>query len=243
VPRLHVPPAPDEWIRRLGTLPLMYQPGERWLYSTGSDVLGVLIARASGRPLDAFFRQRIFEPLGMKDTAFSVPAAKLDRLPPSYWANPATGALEIFDNAPNSDYARRPAFLSGAGGLVSTVDDFLAFARMLLNKGAHPRGRILSARSVELMTTDQLTAGQRAVSGFFPGFFAKRGWGFGVAVSTQPDEVSAVPGRYGWDGGFGTYWFNDPAKNFVGLLMTQRAIDQQSPAQDFWKAVYQAMES
>src|SRR5205085_10533882 len=83
-------PAPDEWLRRLGTLPLMYQPGERWMYNTGSDVLGVLIARATGQPFEDFLRERIFEPLRMKDTAFSVPAGALDRLPISYWNSPAT---------------------------------------------------------------------------------------------------------------------------------------------------------
>src|SRR5207245_5924206 len=93
-PKPPTPHAPDEWIRRLGTLPLMHQPGEKWMYNTGSDVLGVLIARASGQPLETFFRERIFEPLGMKDTGFSVPADKIDRLPASYWTNFETGALE-----------------------------------------------------------------------------------------------------------------------------------------------------
>src|SRR5258708_205124 len=92
-PRPHEQPAADEWVRRLGTLPLMHQPGEKWLYDTGSDVLGVLVARASGQPLETFFRERIFLPLGMKDTGFSVPAAKLDRLATSYWTNPATWAV------------------------------------------------------------------------------------------------------------------------------------------------------
>ena len=121
-------PAPDEWIRRLGTLPLMHQPGERWMYNTGSDVLGVLIARASGQPFETFLRERIFEPLGMKDTGFSVPAAELDRLATSYWTDPETGALELHDE-PDGQWSRPPAFPSGAGGLVSTVDDYLAFAR------------------------------------------------------------------------------------------------------------------
>ncbi len=93
-------PAPDEWLRRLGTLPLMYQPGERWLYSTGSDVLGVLIARAAGQPFDAFLRERIFAPLGMKDTGFSVPAAELDRLATGYWTNPQTGTLDALRRGP-----------------------------------------------------------------------------------------------------------------------------------------------
>src|SRR5205823_1078407 len=157
-------PAPDEWMRRLGSLPLMHQPGERWMYNTGSDVLGVLIARASGQPLETFLRERLFEPLGMKDTGFSVPATTLDRLATSYWTNPSTGALELYDEAAGGQWSRSPAFPSGAGGLVSTIDDYLAFGQMMLNQGKHGSERVLSRPAVETMTTDQLTAEQKAVS-------------------------------------------------------------------------------
>ncbi|HMI89116.1 MAG TPA: serine hydrolase domain-containing protein [Polyangiaceae bacterium] len=241
-PRPQASPDPDEWIRRLGTLPLMHQPGEQWMYNTGSDVLGVLIARASGQALDVFLRERIFLPLGMKDTGFSVPPSKLDRLAACYYFNPESGAVELFDDASNSEWNRAPPFLSGAGGLVSTIDDFLAFGAMMLNKGTHEGGRILSAQSVNSMTTDQLTPEQKAVSGLAPGYFANQGWGFGLAMVTGADDVSPRPGRYGWDGGFGTYWFNDPAQDFIGILMTQRSIDDMSPAHAFWKAAFQAME-
>src|ERR1700730_15694643 len=135
MPQPSLPPGPDEWIRRFGTLPLMHQPGEKWMYHTGSDVLGVLIARASGQPFDAFLQERIFEPLGMKDTAFSVPASKLDRLATAYSTNSETGALELYDPAEGGQWSRPPAFPSGGVGLVSTVDDYLAFARMMLNPG------------------------------------------------------------------------------------------------------------
>ena len=155
--------APDEWMRRLGTLPLMYQPGERWMYHTGSDVLGVLIARASGQPLETFLRERIFEPLGMKDTGFSVPAAKLDRLATCYQVNPETGALEVFDDAEAAKWSRPPAFPSGGGGLVSTVDDYLAFGQMMLNKGKHGNERILSRPAVE--THDDRPIDARAEGG------------------------------------------------------------------------------
>jgi CubicO group peptidase (beta-lactamase class C family) len=240
-PRPHAFPEPDEWMRRLGTLPLMYQPGERWLYNTPADVLGVLVRRASGQPFDAFLRDRIFEPLGMSDTGFNVPPAKIFRVPEVYFANPETKALVPYAPLAATELIRMPAFPSGAGGLYSTVDDFHVFARMLLNGGEHNDRRILSADSVRQMTTDQLTPQQKAGSGLFPGFFNNRGWGFGVSMITRADDVSAVPGRYGWDGGFGTYWYNDPAKRLVGMLMTQRAIDQQSPAPAFWKAVYESM--
>src|SRR5438552_2572693 len=175
-------PAPDEWMRRLGRLPLMHQPGERWLYNTGSDVLGVLIARVSGQTFDAFLRERIFEPLGMKDTGFSVPPEKLDRLPGCYVANPGTGALDTYDDARDSDWSRAPGFPSGAGGLVSTVDDYRAFCQMMLDKGRYARGRILSRPSVELMTTDHLTPAQKQGAELFFGDHSS--WGFGVEVIT-----------------------------------------------------------
>src|SRR5271165_5816763 len=137
-------PGPDEWMRRLGELPLMYQPGERWAYNTGSDVLGVLIARVSGKSLGAFLSERLFEPLGMKDTAFSVPASKMDRLPGCYQFNPNSQRLEVFDSLENSEYSRPPAFESGGGGLVSTIGDYFAFCRMLLSRGVGGKERVLS---------------------------------------------------------------------------------------------------
>lgn len=238
------PHTPDEWMRRLGTLPLMHQPGERWMYNVGSYVLGVLIARASGQPLETFFRERLFASLGMKDTSFSVPAAKLDRLPPAYLTNPQTGALQVADDAgQGSQWSRLPAFPDGGAGLVSTVDDYLAFGQMLLNNGKHGNERILSRLSVEAMTSDQLSAAQKAAPDFFPG--AGRGWGFGMSMVTRRDDVSAVPGRYGWDGGYGTSWASDPKENIVGILMTQGLWTSPSPPAvnlDFWTSAYQSID-
>lgn len=238
-------PAPNEWIRRLGALPLMHQPGEKWMYNTGSDVLGVLIARASGQPLETFLRERIFEPLGMRDTGFSVPAAKLDRLATSYMVDPNTGALELYDEAEGGQWSRPPAFPSGAGGLVSTIDDYLAFGQMMLDVGKHGSTRVLSRPSVEVMTTNHLTPGQKAVSGLVPGYFDSHGWGFGVSVVTRRDDVAAVPGRFGWDGGLGTSWYSDPREEMVTILMTQRAWTSPSPPDvclDFWTLAYQAID-
>ncbi len=238
-------PAPDEWIRRLGKLPLMYQPGERWLYDTGSDVLSVLVARAAGQPLDTFLRERIFEPLGMSDTAFHVPAKKLDRFATSYSPSPNTGALEVYDEPATGHWSRPPAFPSGAGGLVSTVDDYIAFGQMLLNKGKHGKVRILSRPSVEAMTTDQLTPAQKAISGLIPGYFDSHGWGLGVSVVTKRENVAGCVGRFGWDGGLGTSWYVDPHEDLVGILMTQRAWTspvQPLVCQDFWTSIYQAID-
>ncbi len=239
-PQPSLPPAPDEWMRRFSTLPLMFQPGERWLYHTGADVLGVLIARACGQPFDTFLRERIFEPLGMKDTGFSVPAADLDRLATSYVTDPGSGGLRVYDE-PDGQWSRPPAFASGGAGLVSTAADFLAFAGMLLRGGAP----ILSRPSVETMTTDHLTPAQKAVSGFFPDDFDARGWGFCVGVVTRRDHPAAPVGQYGWDGGLGTIWRNDPSEQMVTVLLTNAAWTSPRPpdiALDFLTGAYAAID-
>jgi CubicO group peptidase (beta-lactamase class C family) len=217
-PDPRTPHAPDEWIRRFGTLPLMYQPGERWHYNAGSLVLGVLLARVAGQPLGDLFRTRIFEPLGMHETGFWLPAELTQKLPAYYITNGETGQLEERNVSTPDEWTRPPVFPSGAGGLVSTVDDFLAFARMLLSNGVHDGKRLLSERSVELMTTNHLTPEQMAGAGPLLG---SRGWGFGVGVVTEPDADWPVPGRYGWSGGYGTTWFNDPHRGIVAIAMTQ----------------------
>ncbi|XYI01945.1 serine hydrolase domain-containing protein [Sorangium sp. So ce1128] len=241
-PQLPDAPSPDAWMKGLGSLPLMHHPGEAWMYDTALTVLGVLIARASGQPLEAFLRARIFEPLGMKDTGFSVPADKLHRLPACYVRNPGTGQLAIFDPAgPGSRFSRAPGFPSASGGLASTADDVLAFARMMLNRGVHEGKRLLSERSVELMTTDHITPEQKAISPFSPGFWDSRGWGYALSVVTRsrPGE----PRGLGWDGGYGTSCYWDPETGVIGVLMTQRLMDSPTapPAfVDFWRSTYEA---
>ncbi len=237
-PRPQSAPGPDEWIRRVAALPLMHQPGEKWLYDLGLDVLGVLIARASGKSFGTFLRERLFEPLGMKDTDFSVPAGKLDRFTGSY-----TGALELYDGVENSEWRRPPRFESGSGGLVSTADDYLAFCQMMLNQGRHGAARILSRASIEVMTTDQVTPEQRQGMEMF--FGADSSWGFGMSVITKRDDLCAVPGRFGWTGGLGTSAYADPRENLVGILMTQCMMDSPEPPRaylDFWTLAYQALD-
>jgi len=244
-PKPQTPPAPDEWIRQLGTLPLMHQPGEKWMYHTASDVLGVLIARASGQPLETFLRERLFEPLGMKDTGFSVPATRIDRLATSYQVNPSTRALELYDEAKGGEWSRPPAFPSAGGGLVATIDDYLAFGQMMLHGGKHGGDRILSRPSIETMTTDQLTPQQKAASGLLPDYFESHGWGFGVSVVTRRGNVAEPVGTFGWDGGLGTSWRSAPKEDLIGILMTQRAWTSPMPPDvclDFWTSVYQAIE-
>ena len=243
MPRPSLPPAPDEWMRRIGALPLMSQPGERWLYNTGSDVLGVLIARASGVSFEAFLAERTFSPLGMTDTGFSVPAASLGRLPAQLVTDFGTGETVVFDS-PSGQWSAPPAFPSGAGGLVSTIDDYAAFAGMLRGGGVFGGERVLSRASVSLMTADQLSPEVKAVSGLLPGQFDDTGWGFGVSVVTRRTGLAKSVGSYGWDGGLGTSWFNDPASDLTAILMTQRAWTSPAPGpvfRDFWTTASAAL--
>jgi CubicO group peptidase (beta-lactamase class C family) len=243
-PKPATPHEPDEWLRRFATLPLMHQPGEQWMYEMGFAVLGVLISRASEKPLETFLRERIFGPLGMEDTGFHVPAEKLNRLASLYAANPETGALELYDGVEDSQWSRPPSFPDARGGLVSTAEDYLAFGRMMLDGGEHRGERILSRISVELMTTDHLTPELRATSDSVPVFLGGCGWGFGLSTIPGGDGVTATPGRYGWEGGLGTSWSSDPEEDMVGILMTQRLASPGSPRidLDFWASVYGELE-
>lgn len=228
------PHTPDEWLRRFAELPLMAQPGATWLYNTGSLLQGILIHRVSGQTLDDFYRTRIFEPLGMVDTAFWVPEDKLHRLPAYYGANWETGEVRMEDPAAGA-WSKPQPFPSPSGGLVSTVDDLLRFARMMMQKGVHEGQQFLSAASVAAMTTDQLTPAQKEGAGFGPGFFDTLGWGYGMAVTTAPSPLGPNAGRYGWDGGFSCSWANDPTSGLIGIMLTQNsAYYAEAPFLAFW---------
>ncbi len=236
--------SPEEFMKRIGSLPLVHQPGERWLYHTGSDVLGVLLARASGQSLAAFLQDHLFGPLGMRDTGFHVPADKLGRLAGAYMTDPKDSTkLAFFDDARHSRWSKPPAFAAGGGGLVSTADDYLAFQRMLLKKGRHGGERILARASVEMMMTDQLTAEQKQGTELFFGNGAS--WGLGGAVVTHRTDLWATPGRYGWDGGYGTSAHVDPIEDAAGILLTQCMMESPEPPRvlrDFWTSAYQAFD-
>jgi CubicO group peptidase (beta-lactamase class C family) len=221
-------PDPDTWIAGLGSLPLLAQPGERWMYNTGASVLGVLLARAAGQPFAEVLRTRIFEPLGMPDTAFWT--AQPQRLATSYRAG--SDGLAVWDE-PDGMWSRPPAFGDGAAGLVSTADDLLAFGRMLLRGGAP----VLSADAAHAMTSDQLTPAQKAHGGLGPGFFNGRSWSFCQSVLDS--------GAFGWDGGLGTSWLVDPGPGLIMIVLTQRMFETSDTPQvhrDIQAAAYAALE-
>jgi CubicO group peptidase (beta-lactamase class C family) len=226
-PNRAVQPDADTWIAGLGTLPLIAQPGERWLYNTGASVLGVLVARAAGQPFDEVLRTRVFEPLGMVDSAYWT--SQTQRLATAY--RPTPDGLVVTDE-PDGIWSRPPAFLDGAAGLVSTVDDLNAFARMLLRGGAP----LLSAESVRAMTTDQLTDAQKAHRGLGPGFFDGSSWSFCQMVYDG--------GAFGWNGGSGCSWRVDPAGGLTVIVLTQRELESPELPQvhrDIQAAAYAAL--
>ena len=245
-------PEPDEWMRRLGELPLMYQPGERWQYHISNDLLGVLVARVTGQSFETFLRERVFEPLGMNDTGFDVPAEKIDRLPPLYAPDAQTGEFHVWDPAEGGRHSKPPAFQGGGGGLVSTADDYNAYFQMLLNHGMHGDERILSRAAVELMTTNRLNAEQLAVRTAMAtdnvhishGQGQHGGWGMGMAVRTYRADYAPI-GQFGWDGGAGTSTYADPTNHLTGILLTQVGMTVPAPAHlihDFWTTLYQSLD-
>ncbi len=210
---------PDEWLETLAAVPMLHQPGEAWLYNTCSDVQGALIARASRQPLPVFLAERIFDPLGMSDTGFHVPAEKLDRLPAYHGGNIPVG---------EGLWTEPPIFPSGAGGLVSTLADWERFGRMLLADG----GGILSPASVRSMLTDHLTQAQRNASTLF---LEGAGWGLGGSVEAD--------GRYGWVGGTGTTAHVVPSSGTIGILFTQMQMTGPTPTplmREFWRYAFTA---
>jgi CubicO group peptidase (beta-lactamase class C family) len=234
-----VPPWPPvdltsgQWIARLGRLPLLDQPGTRWRYNTGASVAGVLLERVAGLPLGDVLYQRVFKPLGMTDTSFYVPAAKLGRFTTFYAPGAGPGELTVLDR-PAGWYSAPPKFPDASSWLVSTADDLWAFASMLASGG----GELLSAESVAAMTRDRMTARDRAENRMFVGDHS--GWGLMMLVPAA-DGSRGVPGGFGWEGGSGTAWRSDPSTGLTGILLTQRMVTSPEPTElvtDFWAAAY-----
>ncbi|MBI3674985.1 MAG: beta-lactamase family protein [Proteobacteria bacterium] len=221
-PVLDSPHGPGEWLKRLGSLPLSYPPGERMHYSHSTEVLGFLVGRIAGKHYRDVLMERIFAPLGMNDTDFYVPPAKRDRMAIMYQQDEASGTLKP---VPFPQYDSPPDYCAGGGGLISTVDDYLTFARLLLNKGELGGTRLLKRETVELMTTNRLTDAQREIP--FLGFPFWAGQGFGLGVSTIVDPVkhewmgAGSKGSFGWPGAFGTWWQADPAQEMILIFLIQ----------------------
>ena len=233
---------PGQWMAGLSRLPLLDQPGARWRYNTGASVAGVLIERVAGAPIAEVLCERVFEPLGMADTGFYVPAAKRDRFTTFYapgdHGGGQTGGLRVLDR-PDGWYAAPPKMPDASGWLVSTVDDLWAFASMLAADG----GDLLSAESVRLMTLDRMTAEERAENRVFLGDHS--GWGIMMLVPAA-DGSTGIPGGYGWEGGSGTTWRTDTASGLTGILLTQRMVTSPEPTElvtDFWSAAYAAIDA
>lgn len=196
-----------DMVDTLSGIPLLYQPGTKWHYSVSTDVLGYIVEKVSGRTLDKFFKQRIFRPLGMKDTAFHVPAEKVDRFAACY-----TLGLIVSDNPAKSRYLKKPAMLSGGGGLVSTAPDYIRFCQMLVNKGELDGKRILKAETVEMMTKNQLPEGvTRADTG-----------GFGLGFSVRTKDGRFPEGEYGWGGMASTHFWISPKHDLAVVALSQR---------------------
>lgn len=229
----------DDYMKAIGNLSRVHQPGEGWLYHIGLDVAGVLIARVSDQSLSAFMEERLFGPLGMTDTAFFVPPEKMSRLV-SWYMPDMNGGLDLVESNADGGYAKPPTFEAGGGGHVSTAADVHAFFRMMLGNGTHKGTTVLSEASVAEMRRDQVTLEQKAAWPFAPGFWDDHGWGLGQAIVTNGEGA----GRFGWDGGYGTSGYADAVNDLVGVMLTQRMMTSPEPTPfylDFWKYAYRAL--
>ncbi|MEZ4859847.1 MAG: serine hydrolase domain-containing protein [Caldilineaceae bacterium] len=228
-----------EWIGAIAQLPLAYHPGTRYRYSFATDVLGYLVEVVSGQPFAEFLQERIFAPLGMVDTFFTVPPAKLDRFAVNYGPKEG-GGLKVIDAPQTSRFARPTQRPSGGGGLLSTTGDYLRFCQMLLNKGEVDGVRLLGRKTVELMTTNCLPTGVHLNND------PARGAGFGLGVSILLDlgkvqQLGSV-GNYGWGGAANTNFWIDPVEQLVGILMLQFMPSDTYPVVvDFRNLAYQAL--
>ncbi|MGD0127451.1 MAG: serine hydrolase domain-containing protein [Terriglobia bacterium] len=224
----------QEMIDKLAKIPLLYQPGTRWVYSASMDIQGYIVEKLSGQSLPDFMQQHIFGPLGMKDSGFFVPAEKRNRFATLYASGP-NGEL-VLSQAPTvatDDYATQPSMPMGGGGMVSTAEDYLRFAQMLLNGGELDGVRILAPATVELMTTNHLAP--NLMTGEFsigpeimrPGL----GWGYDCAVYTDPREADEVVGKgtFFWLGAADTWFWADPTNDLISVGMTQRRIGPGEP--------------
>ena len=213
----------DRWLAEVSKLPLAHQPGERLTYSHATDVLGIALSRIEGKPLSAVLAERIFAPLGMADTGFSVDAAGRRRAATMYKLTAETALThDVMGPPPITD----PPFCTGGAGLFSTADDYLKFARMLLGGGTVDGVRVLSEESVRLMRTDRLSAEQKQYPFLGAPFWVGRGFGLNLSVVTDPAKSRQLYGRGGlgtfsWPGAYGTWWQADPSADLILIYLIQ----------------------
>lgn len=232
----------EEMVEVLGDIPLLYQPGTRWVYSVSVDVLGRLIEVIAGQPLDEYLDERLFSPLDMTDTFFQVPAGKLDRFGTNHARDPKTGELRVVDRPEDSAFTRDVTFFSGGGGLVSTAMDYLRFSQMLLNGGELDGVRILSPKTIELMTINHLGEGVTSGFGERPGVAGTFGFGLGFGVATAQPRVSVgSEGEYNWGGAAGTIFWVDPKEDLTAVLMVQMMSNPYPLRGQFKVLTYQAI--
>ena len=219
------PLSPDDWLKALGELPLSYEPGERFHYSHATDVLGFLVARIEGKPLGQVLKERIFDPLGMKDTAFWLPPEKRGRLAKLYEA-PADGGPLRDVSLPMADAP--PAFEGGGGGLISCLDDYLKFARMMLGGGEVDGVRLVKPETIDLMCANRLSEEQRGHTFMGMPFWLSQGFGLGVSMVIDPAKHEWMgaggQGAFGWPGAFGTWWQADPAHDMILIYLIQDSM-------------------
>ena len=217
--------SPDAWLKALGELPLSYQPGDRFHYSHATDVLGFLVARIEGRPLGEVLKARIFDPLGMSATSFWLAPGKRDRLAKLYEANIDGSPLKDV-SFPHTDAPS--AFEAGGGGLISTADDYLKFARMMLGRGEVDGVRLVKPETLDLMTANRLSETQREHTFLGMPFWLSQGFGLGVStiLDAQKHEWmgAGAAGAFGWPGAFGTWWQADPANDMILIYLIQDSM-------------------
>jgi CubicO group peptidase (beta-lactamase class C family) len=232
----------SEMVSVLGEIPLLYQPGTKWVYSVSADVVGALIEVLSGQALDVHLDEQIFTPLGMQDTFFEVPAEKIDRFGTNHRRDPETGKLAVIDHPDDSNFAKEVTFFSGGGGLVSTARDYFKFSQMLLNGGESGRVRLLSPKTIELMTRNHLPQDVAAGFGERPGVAGFFGFGLGVAVATAgPLITPGSEGTYMWGGAAGTIFWVDPKEDLTAILMVQMMSNPIPLRSQFRTLVYSAI--
>ena len=232
----------DQMVEKLAEIPLLYQPGTSWQYSIATDVLSRVVEVVSGQSFDQFLTQRIFKPLGMTETGFYVPQDKMDRFAALY--EPAKGGgIKLMDPGVSERFMSPPAGLLGGGGLVSTMGDYLRFCQMMLNCGVLDGARLVSRKTIELMTANHI---EPALMPIGPSEAPMRGYGFGLGVRVLVDpaqsQMLGSVGEYGWGGLATTYFFIDPLEEMIGILMTQLIPPETHPVRiDFRVLAYQAI--